>query len=89
MVSFNRAYSYYRGGNINSSVAASDFTKRGSRDWVYWTKHSVSYDLTENLATQKALDVVRRIDKNSIVIGADTVVVLHNKILDKLQKNYI
>jgi septum formation protein len=42
-----------------------------------------AYDLIEDLATQKALDVVRRVDKNSIVIGADTVVVLHNKILGK------
>lgn len=42
-----------------------------------------SYDLIEDLATQKALDVVRRVDKNKIVIGADTVVVLHNKILGK------
>lgn len=42
-----------------------------------------SYDLIEDLATQKALDVVKRVDKNKIVIGADTVVVLHNKILGK------
>ena len=42
-----------------------------------------SYDLIEDLATQKALDVVKRVDKNTIVIGADTVVVLHNKILGK------
>ncbi len=42
-----------------------------------------SYDLIEDLATQKALDVVRRVDKNKIIIGADTVVVLHNKILGK------
>lgn len=42
-----------------------------------------SYDLIENLATQKALDVVKRVDNNKIVIGADTVVVLHNKILGK------
>lgn len=42
-----------------------------------------SYDLIEDLATQKCLDVVRRVDNNKIVIGADTVVVLHNKILGK------
>ena len=42
-----------------------------------------SYELIEDLATQKALDVVKRVDKNSVVIGADTVVVLHNKILGK------
>lgn len=42
-----------------------------------------SYDLIEDLATQKCLDVVRRVDNNNIVLGADTVVVLHNKILGK------
>ena len=42
-----------------------------------------SYDAIEDLATQKALDVVRRVDKNSLVLAADTVVVLHNKILGK------
>lgn len=42
-----------------------------------------SYDLIEDLATQKCLDVVRRVGHNEIVIGADTVVVLHNKILGK------
>ena len=39
-----------------------------------------SYDLIEDLATQKACDVVRRVGKDEIVLGADTVVVLHNKI---------
>ena len=42
-----------------------------------------SYDKIEDLATQKCLDVVRRSDKNSLVLAADTVVVLHNKILGK------
>ena len=42
-----------------------------------------SYDLIEDLATQKACDVVRRVGKDKIVLGADTVVVLHNKILGK------
>lgn len=42
-----------------------------------------SYDAIEDLATQKCLDVVRRSDKNSLVLAADTVVVLHNKILGK------
>ena len=42
-----------------------------------------SYDLIEDLATQKCLDVVRRSDKDSLVLAADTVVVLHNKILGK------
>ena len=39
-----------------------------------------SYDLIEDLATQKACDVVNRVGKDEIVLGADTVVVLHNKI---------
>ena len=42
-----------------------------------------SYDLIEDLATQKACDVVRRVGHEEIVLGADTVVVLHNKILGK------
>ena len=42
-----------------------------------------SYDKIEDIATQKCLDVVRRVDKNSVVLAADTVVVLHNKILGK------
>lgn len=42
-----------------------------------------SYEVIEDLATQKCLDVVRRSDKNSLVLAADTVVVLHNKILGK------
>ena len=42
-----------------------------------------SYEKIEDLATQKCLDVVRRVDNNSTVLAADTVVVLHNKILGK------
>lgn len=42
-----------------------------------------SYEKIEDLATQKCLDVVRRSDKKSVVIAADTVVVLHNHILGK------
>lgn len=42
-----------------------------------------SYEKIEDLATQKCLDVVRRSDKNSLVVAADTVVVLHNHILGK------
>ena len=44
---------------------------------------SFSYEIIEDLATQKALDVVRRVDNDKLVIGADTVVVLDNKILGK------
>ncbi len=42
-----------------------------------------SYEIIEDLATQKALDVVRRVGKDELVIGADTVVILRNKILGK------
>ena len=42
-----------------------------------------SYEKIEDLATQKCLDVVRRVEKDSLVLAADTVVVLHNKILGK------
>ena len=42
-----------------------------------------SYEIIEDLATQKALDVVRRVGHDEIVLGADTVVVLDNKILGK------
>lgn len=45
--------------------------------------NTFSYDLIEDLATQKCLDVVRRVDTDKIVLGADTVVILHNKILGK------
>ena len=37
----------------------------------------------ENLAYNKALDVAQKSDNNSIIIGADTVVVLNDKILTK------
>ena len=33
-----------------------------------------SYDKIEDIATQKCLDVVRRVDNNSLVFAADTVV---------------
>ena len=42
-----------------------------------------SYDKIEDLATKKCLDVSNCSDKNSLVLAADTVVVLHNKILGK------
>lgn len=42
-----------------------------------------SYEKIEDLATQKCLDVVRRVKDGEVVIAADTVVVLHNKILGK------
>lgn len=42
-----------------------------------------SYSYVENLAYNKALDVARKITSDALVIGADTIVVLDNKILGK------
>ena len=41
------------------------------------------YEKIEDIATQKCLDVVRKVNTNCLVLAADTVVVLHNKILGK------
>ncbi len=45
-----------------------------------------SYDFVENLAYNKALDVAKKINKHKIealILGADTIVVIDNKILGK------
>lgn len=42
-----------------------------------------SYSYVENLAYNKALDVANRINEDALVIGADTIVVVDNKILGK------
>ena len=42
-----------------------------------------SYEYVENLAYNKAKAVIPLVDNDSIIIGADTVVVLNNKILEK------
>lgn len=42
-----------------------------------------SYSLIENLALEKAQDVVKKIKEKAIIIGSDTVVVINNKILGK------
>jgi septum formation protein len=42
-----------------------------------------NYDKLEDIATQKCLDVYRRVDDNSLVFAADTVVVHRGKILGK------
>ncbi len=42
-----------------------------------------SKELVENCALQKALDVKNRVDSDSSIVSADTVVVLNNKILGK------
>jgi septum formation protein len=42
-----------------------------------------SYSFVENLAYNKALDVAKRIKTPSKVVGADTIVVVDNKILGK------
>ena len=62
--------------NLDFEVIPSNYDERTDSD-------DFSYDKIEDIATQKCLDVVRRVDKNSLVFAADTVVVLHNKILGK------
>ena len=61
---------------LNFTIVPSEYDEKLDSD-------EFSYDKIEDLATQKCLDVVRRVDKNSLVLAADTVVVLHNKILGK------
>ena len=47
------------------------------------TKTAFSYDYAENLAYNKAKAVADKIKEQALVIGADTVVVLNNEILEK------
>ena len=61
---------------IDFTVVPSNYDEKLDSDDFY-------YEKIEDLATQKCLDVVRRSDKDSLVLAADTVVVLHNKILGK------
>lgn len=46
-------------------------------------KTDFSYEFVENSAYQKALVVARKISENAQIIGADTIVVIDNKILEK------
>ncbi len=62
--------------NLEFEVIPSNYEEKRDTDIF-------SYDIIEDLATQKALDVVKRVGKDEIVLGADTVVVLDNKILGK------
>jgi septum formation protein len=62
--------------NIDFEVIPSDCEEKLETDIF-------SYELIEDLATQKACNVVQKVGTNEIVLGADTVVVLHNKILGK------
>ena len=61
---------------LNFEVIPSNYEEKRDTD-------TFSYEIIEDLATQKALDVVHRVGKNEIVLGADTIVVLDNKILGK------
>ena len=61
---------------LDFEVIPSNYDEKLSTD-------TFSYEIIEELATKKALDVVRRVGKDELVIGADTVVILHNKILGK------
>ncbi|MBR6301742.1 septum formation protein Maf [bacterium] len=42
-----------------------------------------SYSYVEDLAYNKALDVAKRVNEDALIIGADTIVVVDNKILGK------
>ena len=62
--------------NLDYEIIPSEYDEKLDSD-------DFTYDKIEDIATQKCLDVVRRVDNNSLVFAADTVVVLHNKILGK------
>lgn len=71
--------------NLDFDVIPSNYDEKLDSD-------DFSYDKIEDLATQKCLDVVRRIRNNdypnlkengALVLSSDTVVVLYNKILGK------
>ena len=62
--------------NLDYEIIPSEYDEKLDSD-------DFTYDKIEDIATQKCLDVVRKVDKNSLVFAADTVVVLHNKILGK------
>ena len=61
---------------LNYKIVPSNYDEKLDSD-------DFTYDKIEDLATQKCLDVVRRLRDNNLVLAADTVVVLHNKILGK------
>lgn len=61
---------------LNFEVIPSNYDEKLEDD-------TFSYEKIEDIATKKCLDVSNRMDKDSVVIAADTVVVLHNKILGK------
>lgn len=75
----------------SSSPRRADILKKLKLDFViipssYVEPHDqtvFSYDYVENLAYNKALYVAKKIDYSALVIGADTIVVIDNKILGK------
>jgi len=71
-----RRKSIFTNMNLDFSIIPSEYDEKLDSD-------DFSYEKIEDIATQKCLDVVRRVDKDSLVFAADTVVVLHNKILGK------
>ena len=71
-----RRKSIFTSMNLDFSIIPSEYDEKLDSD-------DFSYEKIEDIATQKCLDVVRRVDKDSLVFAADTVVVLHNKILGK------
>ncbi len=75
----------------SSSPRRADILKKLKLDFViipssYVEPHDqtdFSYEYVENLAYNKALDVANSINEKATVIGADTIVVIDNKILGK------
>lgn len=62
--------------NIDFTVVSPDFDEKIDTD-------EFSEKLIENLAFQKALSVSEKVDSTALILSADTVVVLDNKILQK------
>ena len=61
---------------LNYEVIPSNYDEKLEND-------DFSYDKIEDIATQKCLDVYRRVDDDSLIFAADTVVVHRGKILGK------
>ena len=61
--------------NVKFEIIPSDYVEPHDRT-------DFSYDYVENLALNKAIDVAQK-HSNATIIGADTIVVINNKILGK------
>ena len=75
----------------SSSPRRADILKKLKLDYeiipsAYVEPHNqtdFSYSFVKDLAYNKALDVAKRVEEDALVIGADTIVVVDNKILGK------